>query len=174
MKIIEALKKLRSIEKEIMKRNCEDITKYASMASNEKPYFESADKQRAEVRSLVQSSMDLIQNYMKLKRDIEYTNLMTKLIIKGKEYSLQDALVIKRKLAGLALRVYQALNDSAGGQRIATMRIGSSEGKTITIERYYKEEDRNRGIKEWQDIVDEIESKLEVINATTDIIEFQE
>lgn len=173
MKLIEALKRLRTIEKQIGKRNCEDITKYASMSSNEKPYFETADKQRAEVKAMVQSSMDLINEYMKLKRNIDYTNLITKITLQGKEYTLVDALIIKRKMYALALKVYQSLNDASGQQRLGTMRMASSEGKTITIERYYKEEDRNNGLKYWHSLLEEFDSKLEVINATTELLEFK-
>lgn len=49
MKIIEALKNLKTIQKR-MEKNCAEITLYCAYVNTETPAFETEDKQRAEVR----------------------------------------------------------------------------------------------------------------------------
>jgi hypothetical protein len=46
-----------------------------------------------------------------------------------------------------------------------------ADTKTITIDRYYDEHDKNEAIAEWRNLYDSIDSKLEIINATMDLIE---
>ena len=55
MTIIEGLKRLRLLDKR-MAKNCEEIQKYSSLLSNEKPIFDSESNQREEVRKLIQAN----------------------------------------------------------------------------------------------------------------------
>ncbi|MBD3406146.1 MAG: hypothetical protein GF411_08480 [Candidatus Lokiarchaeota archaeon] len=168
MKIIEGLKKLKVLEKRINK-NCEDITKYASVLSTEKPAFETEAKQKEEVKKLVQSSEDLANEYLKLKGQIEKTNLQVSATIKGRTHSLSEFLVIKRKLARIMQRVYTALDTSAAENRSHTMRFAPDQ--KVNIIQLYDEAERNDKLREWQELYEEIDSRLEVINATEDLIE---
>jgi len=168
MKIVEGLKRLRVIEKRLA-ANRESITRYSSMVSTEKPLFETEDKQRKEVTSLIQSCNDLVNEYLKTKKQIEQTNLKITVEIGGVNYTISDLLTIKRKLSNLMVKTFYALNDSAGESRLR--HASPVEGKTPHVVRFYKEELRNDGLRLWQDLYDNIESRLEVINATTDLIE---
>ena len=77
MKIIEALKKLKVIEKR-MEKNKSQITQYASMISTERPIFDTEEKQRKEVSSLIQANIDLMKEYLDLKGKIEKNNITVK------------------------------------------------------------------------------------------------
>ena len=168
MKIVEGLKRLRVIEKRLA-ANRESITRYSSMVSTEKPLFETEDKQRKEVTSLIQSCNDLVSEYLKTKKQIEQTNLKITVEIGGVSHTISDLLTLKRKLSNLMIKTYYALNDTAGESRLRN--ASTVEGKTPHVVRFYKEESRNEGLRLWQDLYDNIESRLEVINATTDLVE---
>jgi predicted nucleic acid-binding Zn-ribbon protein len=169
MKIVEAMKELKLIEKKIA-RNTDSIQKYSAQLSNERPYFTTPEAQSKEIRSLVQANGDLIDNYIALKGKIERTNLEITIEMDGRKYSLSELLVLKRKLAGLMAKTYEAMNDNSAKQsERLIMRSGSD--KEIRVERFYDEREKMEGLRKWQDFVDNIDSRLEVINATTDIVE---
>jgi hypothetical protein len=168
--LIEAMKKLRTIEKR-MAANSASIQRYASMVSNEKPYFETEDKQKKEIKQLIQSNQDLMGLYLDLKKRIEYTNLFTEVEIDGIKYPISDLLVIKRKMAQIMLNTFNSLNTIEGDSRRRTYPGQTDQsGKTPQVVRFYKEEDRIAGLKVWQDLYDNISSRLEVVNATTPLM----
>jgi len=170
MMVTEAMKRLRLIEKK-MTNNAASIQRYASMVSTEKPYFDNEDKQKSEIKSLIQSNQDLVEEYLKLKQQIEYTNLFTLVEMGGRKYSISELLVIKRRLAQKMLHTFNSLNRTEGDSRLNSYRMqNASTGQTPHVVRYYREEDKNEGLKVWQDLYDNIESRLEVINATAPLM----
>ncbi len=171
MKIVEALKRLKVIEKRIS-RNSQDISKYSSGVNTERPLFETEAKQRAELKSLIQSNLDLLQESMKLKKNIEHTNLSIKVDIEGKEYFLSDLLMLKRKMIKPITATYESMNDNAGEGRLRTAVAFKDQGGSAPhVVRYYDEKEKNEGRRKWMDLGDQIDSRLEVINATTDLVE---
>jgi len=169
MKIIEALKKLKVIEKR-MEKNRQQITQYASMISTERPIFDTEEKQRKEVSSLIQANIDLMKEYLDLKRKIEKTNINVKIEMGGVQYSLSDLLLIKRKMAKVMMSTYEALNTSTAQSRIRNVSVSSGE-RAPQIVQLYDEKDKIAGLDKWQDLYHNIDSRLEVINATTDLVE---
>ena len=168
MKIVEGLKRLKVLEKRIAS-NSVDITKYASILSTEKPAFETEDKQREEVKKIIQASEDLASEYLKLKCQIEKTNLNVTATIKNRTHTLSEFLIIKRKLAKMMQNVYQSLNLSAAEQRISSGRFGTDQ--KVNIVQLYDEDTRNTKLRGWQEMYEEVDSRLEVINATEDLVE---
>ena len=171
MKIIEGMKKLRIIEKK-MAKNMESISKYSSLLNTERPYFETEDRQKQEVKSLIQANQDLMEEYLKLKKDLEYTNLTTMLEFDGRKYSISELLVLKRKMARNMIDTFSSLNAKAANLKLSSARRGA-EDKTPQAIRLYKEEEKNAGLSKWQDLYDNIDSRLEVLNATEDLKEIQ-
>lgn len=167
--LIQGMKQLRIIEKKI-KRNTTSINRYASMVSTEKPSFDTEEKQRKEIDKLIQSNEDLMENYLNLKRRIEYTNLFTTVEIHGHAYSISELLILKRKLAGLMMSTFESLNDNEGKSRLTMYQRTAPEGQTVRVIKLYKEEKKNEGLRYWQDLYDNIDSRLEVINATTPLM----
>jgi hypothetical protein len=170
MKIIEGMKRLGVIEKR-MDSHRSTITEYSSKLSTEIPRFKTKEAQAREVASLVQSNNDLCAEYLRIKRSIEYTNLKVSVELQGKSYSISDLLVIKRKLSAMMVSTYRALNDSMAQNRLRnTPRF---EGESPKVEILYDERTKLENIRKWQDLEDAIDSRLEVINATTDLIEME-
>ena len=165
MMIIEGMKKLRLIEKK-MDANAQAVQRYASMLSSDKPLFDNEDKQKQEVKKLIQSNTDLMKEYLELKKRVEFSNLNTKVEMGGITYSISDLLVIKRTLAQKMINTYNSLNENEGNSR-KRMYGGQTDlsGNKPTVVRFYREEDRNEGLNKWGDLYDNIEARLEVINA---------
>ena len=171
MKIIEGMKRLRVIEKRMeSQRNA--VTEYASKLSTEMPRFQTKEDQAKEVASLIQSNNDLCAEYLRIKRSIEYTNLKVTVELQGKAYSISDLLVVKRKLADRMVATYRALNDTVARDRLRN--APKFDGETPKVEVLYDERTKLDNIRKWQDLADIIDSRLEVINATTDLIEMEE
>jgi len=171
MKIVEGMKRLKVIEKR-MEDNSKRINEYASILSTDRPSFGSEDEQRKEVRCLIQANEDLVKEYLKLKQLIELTNLKVSMEIDGTKYTLSELLIIKRKLSKMMMNTYNSLNDQAAQRRLGlSFGRSSKDDKTPVIEKLYDERERINGLRKWQDLYDNIESRLEVLNATTDLIE---
>lgn len=168
MKVVEGMKKLKIVEKK-MRSNCQNITRYASMVNTERPLFETEVKQEKEVKSLVQSNVDLMKEALELKKKIERTNLETAVRIGGESYTISDLLFIHHRMGELMLSTFYSMNDTEGNKRLRNA-PPSTEGRTPQVVRMYKEETRNEGLKKWQELLDNITMRLEVINATTDLV----
>ena len=169
MMIIQGMKTLGIIEDK-MDKNTKDIQRYASQVSTERPLFETEDKQKKTIRELTQSNVDLTKRYLSLKTRVEYSNLMTTVEMGGQVYSISELLVIQRKLAVMMLGTYNALNDVEGQSRLRMMSQPQS-GETPHVTRFYREEDKREQQQVWQDLIDNITSRLEVINATSPLLD---
>jgi hypothetical protein len=168
MKLIEAMKGLKLLLKR-MKDNWEHIEKYASILSTEKAVFESETAQRKEVASLVQANVDLEKEYRKNKKNIDYTNLTTTVELDGKPFTIADLLIIKRTTHVPLTQTFKALNPNS-----ATSRYNRShlvDGKAPQVIQLFDEKEKNERMREIQDLYNRIDSFLEVVNATTDVVE---
>lgn len=171
MKIVEALKAQKKIADKV-NRNNEKIELYCSKLSSEKPYFDSDTIQRQEVDQLIQSNVDLVKYYIWLRRCIDYTNTITKVEINGKQYTISELMNLKRLGIKLILSTYNSLNDSQTNRRLLS--LGKvTDAKAVTIERFYDEKIKNDALAEWRDLYDSIDSKLEIVNAVTDLNEVE-
>lgn len=169
MKIIEAMKTLRLIEKK-MEGNMQDIERYASMVSTERPYFKDEKEQKEEVERRVQANNDLLKNYLDLKQKIELTNLRVMVAIHGVHYSISALLTLQRKQAQNMEKTFRAMNDSQGQSRLRNSTV-SQDGKAPYVARFYDERKKNEGLRFWQDLSHEISARLEIVNATTDLVD---
>jgi len=168
MTIIEGLKQLRLIEKRIEKNNTE-IKKYSSLLSIEKPYFESEAAQKQDVVNLIKSNHDLATQYEKIKEQIELTNLVTKVEVNGEVKSISSWLSILRKTGKLLNATYSSLSGDAATSKMLKYR---EPGTNPTVIRLYDENVKRTGQRKWEDLVNgTIEGRLEVVNATTELVE---
>lgn len=167
MKIIEGLKRLKVLEKRITD-TASKVSQYAAVWSNQKPAFATEEEQRKEVIGLLQSAEDLQLEYLKLKRDIDYTNAMAYIEMGGKKLSLNELLTIKRKTAVLMQVVYKSLNTDNLVRGRSPM---AAQGESVKPVQLYDERMKNEKLAYWQDLYDNIESRLEVINATGELLE---
>lgn len=170
MKLIEGMKSLKVIEKK-MQHNAVRITEYAAIVSTEKPIFGTEAEQRKQVEALIQANTDLGTEYLNLKKRVDLTNIQTQVTIGKKAYSISDLLQIKRTVAKLMETTYQALNDQLAERRLVGMRQQAGGDKVARVERMYDETRKYEGLQHWQGLRDEIETRIEVINATTELFE---
>lgn len=172
MALIEGMKKLKVLEKHIG-RNTERIQQYASIASTDRPFFATEKEQENEVEKLIQSNQDLVAEYLHLKKRVDMTNLTTKVTIGKEEFHLADLLILRRGLSKLMQKTFQALNDTQGQARLMQMRqsVQGATEKAPHVVRLYDETEKIEGLQYWQGLDDLIEQRLEVINATTDLVE---
>ena len=169
MKLIEALKELKHIDKK-MAKNIELITKYSSQPSKEKPILKDEANQRATITSLVESNRCHEERRRWLKMRIEFTNLMTVVEIKGKKFTISELIQLKQRGgAEWIIKSFQAMNDLNyhGGRRVLVGQAVPDE----EITRYYDEEFKQKQIEIWQDLVNAIDGQLEVKTAMTELIE---
>jgi len=169
MKLIEGMKTLKVIEKK-MQHNAERINQYASIISTERPIFGTEVEQRKQLESLIQANTDLATEYLKIKKMVDMTNLKSEVKIGKDVFTIADLLQIQRNVAKLMRLTYNSLNDKLAEQRLMSMRQQATE-KAPRVERMYDENRKYEGLQYWQGLEDEIETRLEVINATTELIE---
>jgi len=167
IKLIEAMKELRIIEKK-MERNRGYIERYSSIINTEKPYFGTEGEQKKEVKKYLQANSDLFNRYLELKRAIEITNLHTVITVEGYKGSISAILVIKRKLAKLMEATFASLNDRRAERMKAQTPV--MDGVQPHVVRLYDEKEKNENIRYWQDLYSAIDARLEVVNATTDLL----
>lgn len=171
LKLIEGMKKLKVLEKH-MGRNSERIQQYASLASTDRPFFGTEKDQIQEVMKLIQSNKDILDEYLHLKRRVDMTNLTTKVTIGKEEFVLTDLLILRRGLSKRMQTTYHALNDTQAQSRLAQMgrAVQGAAEKPPHVIRLYQETEKIEGLQYWQGLDDLIEQRLEVINATTDLV----
>lgn len=183
MKLIEALKNLKTIDKRIAK-NCEQIQQYAAWVSTETPVFETEEKQRAEVAALVQSNLDLSSEHLRLTRAIAFTNLNTSVTIHGHTFTITEIIALNGKVtpdnygkkskqpgaARFRFNTYAALSGAAAAQRMQSIYKGGIDAanppKVILA---YSEADKQKSLREWDEFVSQIDGRLEVVNAETEL-----
>lgn len=170
MKIIEALKELKLIEKRIQ-GNQEQITKYASYISIDTPPLETESKQRAEVDSLIQANYDLILRYLELKQKIELTNLKVKVTLGGKDWTISQLISLRRGMGKFYISTLQALSPIVANKKFQELRQVeiTNPPKAVLL---WDEAKKNEQLKYWQqEVLDRIDPTLEIVNATTDLVE---
>lgn len=168
MKLIEALHELRILEKK-MTRNNEYIGRYSSMVSTQVPAFNTQEEQREKVRSLLQENVDYAMRRILLKSQINYTNLMTWVNLGGKMWRLQNLLDFQRGVALEIRNTFASLSEHSGQSQLRN--APTIEGRSPQVVRLYDENMKLTELDRWDTVKEEIRTRLEVINAVTDLLE---
>lgn len=172
MKLIEALKNLTTIQKRMAKNN-EDLTKYCSYVSTEVLPYETEEKQRGEVARLLQANHDLQAEYIRLKIAIEHTNLGTRVKFTSGEYSIAELITIRRTTGALHRATYKALNIAPALTRLqATMRTGVEATNPPKVIPLYSQPEADKVLRDWDEFLDTIDARLEVVNAETELTNY--
>jgi len=168
MKMVEALKRLNLVLKR-MEAQCGRVTDSASRMSVEVPPLGSDDAHIDKLKSLVQSNLDLAEEYLALKRAIDKTNLSTLVTIDDQTYTITDLLNWKRKVGAFVLKTFKSLDDKPTHLKIQQWARVSGD-PVPTVVRYFDETAKFQELDKWQSFLDQINGKLEVVNAVTDLI----
>lgn len=173
MKIIEALKELPLLEKRI-NSNIEKISQYAAGVDTTSDgtsgfVFNSSDEQRKQVASLIQSNEDLIKQRASLRRNLYNTNIQVMVEINGEKKSIAEWIEYREKGFYMLESTYRALNDMRATNELRQTKVDPSVGARVV--RFYTETDKNDMVNKMEAIRDQLTSQLEIVNATTDLIE---
>lgn len=172
MKIIEVLKELPLIDKKINKTNAR-IRGYASIVdtgSDNDYVLGSKEEQEKELKSLVQSSLDLAKRKRKLSRALHITNTEVNVTIDGETMSIHEWISMRTGGIQTIQSIYQSLNDLDASKKLNQVAQQTiSDGAMIGIKRLYDEKEKTTNLDKWSDISDKIDAHLEMVNATTDI-----
>ena len=177
MKIIEAIKEFPLIVKK-MQANAEKIQQYASSTSfAEDMPFGTPEGQKREVASLVQANLDLHSHYMHLVRSLAYTNTQVIVAIGGEHRSIVEWLHVRGagKISAVATEMlaqtYKCLNTSTANAQLRTNQKADISEKPLQVFRFYDQKDADAKLAALSDLRAVIDSKLEVVNATTELME---
>ncbi len=160
MTLIEGMKEMKLILKK-MQRNSERIGELSSLLSNERPKMESEDEQKKTVASLAQANKDLLRDYLVLHARVTRTNLETVVKIGGSEYTIDSLLLIRRKLADAMVLTYKAMSDKSATARLR------NQSDQVTVVQMFDEKTKAAEIDFWLDFKEQIDPRLESVNAIT-------
>lgn len=170
MKLIQAMKKLKDLN-----IKAEDLRKkvagHSADMSIETPTY--ADQKR-QVSEWIQGHGDILKEVLHLRLSIQRTNLATRVDIElgGKHVSKTIAEWIHRRrdLAKLDQAMWQGLTDrNLKEQNVQTVQGGAVT--EIRVRRYYDPAERDAKVELYRSEPSVIDATLEVVNATTDLIE---
>lgn len=171
--IVEGMAELKLIQRK-MTQQADRIHDYAAILSTEKPQMGTEEAQEKEIETLIQSNEDLVREWLGIKSRIEYTNLITDVTIDSVTRTISEWLSFKGRksrygLGRALLETYRALNDESA-QRTRS-RLETGKGSAPTIVRLYDENQKYNRMNKVSDLLDKIDSKLEVVNAVTPLAE---
>ncbi len=169
MKLIEALKKIKDLQKkaadlrDLVKVNC------ARSSLETDKYVEQGKK----VEGWIQSHSDLLKEILHLRVAIQGTNILTEVSVEigGKTITKTIAEWIHRRrdLATEELSMWRNLTDRGIKEGYGNAPTGDQF--KIEIVRFYDPTERDNRIDLYQSEPMTIDSRLEVVNAVTDLIE---
>ncbi len=170
MKIIQAMKKLKDLA--IKAQDLRDkIAKHSADLSMETPAYED---QKTQVANWLQAHGDVLKEILRLRLAIQRTNLATNVTIElgGVQVTkcIAEWVHRRRDLAKLDMESWSKLTDRGlKDQRLQT--IAGGPVTEITVRRYFDSADRDQHIELYRSEPSLIDGTLEVVNATTDLIE---
>jgi len=169
MKLIEALKKLKDLA-----RKAEDIrTLVKDNCARSSIETDRYENQGEKVAGWIQSHSDILKEISRLRVAIQRTNLATEVSIElgGKTVTktIAEWILRRRELAALELRMWHGMTDR--GLTEGFVKGPSGEPVELKIIRHYSPDTRDRMKDELQTEPGVIDSRLEVVNAITDLME---
>lgn len=169
MKIIEALKKTKVLQEKADDLR-EKIAKHSAYLNIETPVYK---EQEAQVKEWIQAHSDVLKEIMRLRIAIQKTNLETQVTIelgdKAVTKSIAEWIHRRRDLANEELKAWKGLTDR--NLKEGTIRQSTDQTVEVHIVRCYDPKVRDEKIELFTMEPTIIDSRLEVVNAVTDLIE---
>jgi len=170
MKIIQGLKEIKDL-----KVKADDLKtkvhKHCAHLSFESPVY---PDQKDQVSKWLQAHSDVIKEISRLQLAIAKTNLDTMVTIKLGDKnvvkSITEWIYRRRDLAAMQQAMYKSLTDR-GLQEKGTYTDSQEDNKEYKIVRCYDPVERDNKIELYRSEPSIVDATLEVINATTDLIE---
>jgi len=170
MKIIEAMKTVKMNINKIDNLQ-KKIAEISAHLSHETPKY--GNKTKSKLSEWVQSCHDIGQENIRLLCAIQRTNLATTVDIElgGKTVTKTIAEWVwrRRQYAATDLNTWSIITDK--GLKEGVMRMSTGEELVVSIVRNYEPEKKDKMIEMYLSEPTLIDSKLEVVNAVTELIE---
>lgn len=172
MKLIEAMKEVKDQEEKITDL-ISKISRYCADQSHETPVYGTIPAQTAKVAEWLQSIHDTSLRCVDLRVKIQKTNLQTMVSIElgGNKVtkSIAEWILRRRTYSVLEHRAWISLTDK--NLKEGQMTNSAGEKVAVTVRRYFDPVTRDRKVEEFRSEPSIIDRTLEVINATTDLVE---
>jgi hypothetical protein len=168
MKLIEALKKIKDLQKKA--EDLRDLV--AANCARSSLESDKYDNQRGKIEGWIQSHSDILKEILRLRIAIQTTNLKTEVTIELNEKPVTKTIAEwihrRRDLAQEELQMWNSLTD----RNIKEGMVQGPSGDPIELRiiRHYSLEQRDQMKDLFQSEPIIIDSKLEVINAITDLM----
>ncbi len=170
MKLIEALKKIKTLQEKIDDLK-QKVHRYCADQSHETPVY--GETQKEKIKEWIQSYSDTLKEILRLRTAIQKTNLQTDVTIelddKPVTKTIAEWIHRRRDLAARELELWQGIGDR--GLKEGTIKTSTGEQQEVKIRRYYDPTERDNKVELYRNEPTIIDSILEVKNAVTDLIE---
>lgn len=170
MKLIEGMKKIKELQEKADDYR-KKVRQFHVHLSVETPTY--GDRQRAQITEWIQGHEGLVKEILHLRVSIQRTNLNTLVDIEldGKRVtkSIAEWIHRRRDLAKLEMEMWEQLNDKNLKEGYTT--TSTQEKIDVKIIRYYDPQQKDKAVASLRAEPNIIDRTLEVINATTDLIE---
>jgi len=171
MKIIEALKGLKELKRKASDLR-DKIARHSAYKSSETAVYGTKEDQMKQVKEWVQAHSDIIKEIENLTLRIHKTNLATDVTISlgGKDVTKSIAAWILRRteLAGYETACWNGLTDRRIVEGFETNSAG--EKFAVSVVRCYSPKERDEKVELYTSEPSEINGRLEVINAVTELL----
>ena len=114
MTVAEAMEELKLINKKFL-NNLDLLKKYSSKAKKNEETIKDQEKY---VKGLIQSSKDLVERYIKIKLEIQKSNLNSTIEFKDKQYSVAEAILLKQGLIDWKERLWNSISENEAEHQI--------------------------------------------------------
>jgi hypothetical protein len=176
MKLIEAMKEIKHTL-----RKMEDLRKkistYCADLDCMQPTYGTAEEQKKKITEWLQSHNDLAFDLTELKKNIQRTNLATKVGLKIGDNdivrTIAEWVIRRREIVDLQLSAYNSLGDRNLADR-GLRTIGNGEDvkklQNARVRFYFDATDRDINIELLKTEKESIDKVLEISNATTELL----
>ena len=174
MKIIEAMKQIKALTVKAEDLRTK-IGQYCADLDFETPTYGTTEnnEQRAQISSWLQAHSDVLKEILRLRVAIQRTNLATSVTItlgdKNVTKTISEWIHRRRDLSAFELTAWSMLTDRKLKEGVTVTSAGGT--REVRIRRYFTPAERDKNIDLYRTEPMTIDSTLEVINATTDLIE---
>ena len=169
MKLIEALKQIKDLQQKADDLR-EKVAKHSAYRSTETPVY---TDQKNQVSTWIQSHSDIVKEILRLRIAIQKTNLYTDVTIdvggKSVTKSIAEWIHRRRDLASEEFKIWRQLTDR--NIQEGHVKGAAEQLVEVKIVRCYDPLARDTKLDILQSEPSVIDSKLEVVNAITDLIE---
>lgn len=168
MKIIEALKKIKDLQRKASDLR-EKIAKHCVKMDYEADHYEN---QGEKVSGWLQAHKDILSEVEQLRERVAKTNIETDVTIElqGRSItkSIHSWITRRRDLVDLDRMAWGALGDKG----LKDQNVQGSSGNIVHVKvvRFYNPEERDKKVDAFSSEKSEIDGSLEIVNATTDLL----